>query len=201
MIIGVFGGTFNPPHTGHKKIIEKSFSILKIDKMLVIPAFIPPHKELIDNIEPSHKINMLNIIFKEMKNLEIVTSEIDRGGVSYTIDTIKSFISIYGNHDYRIIIGADNFNIIDSWKNIDELIKLCGFIVFSRTGEILEYEKQSVFLNNKNKFTVINEFDEPVSSSMIRNYVKNKMYDKAAEFLDREILYYIKKNKIYANNE
>ncbi|HPN32099.1 MAG TPA: nicotinate (nicotinamide) nucleotide adenylyltransferase [bacterium] len=199
MLIGIFGGTFNPPHIGHRKIIEICFSELKSDKVFIIPASIPPHKDMPYKVADERKLTMTRLAFGKIPKTEILDIELVRKGVSYTFDTVKALVEKYGSHNYNIIIGTDNFNIIDKWKNIGELLDVCNFTVFSRSGEKPDLTGQYFYLNHKEKFNFYNGFNVEISSSKIREYLKNENFNEARRSLEPEIFNYIMENRIYAD--
>ena len=199
MLTGIFGGTFNPPHIGHKKIIEICFSELNFDKIFIIPASIPPHKDLLYKVSDEQKISMARLAFGNIPKTEILDIEIERKGISYTFDTVKILLEKFGRYNYNIIIGTDNFNIIDKWKNIEKLLEICSFTVFSRNKENPDLTGQHYYLKHKEKFYFYKGFDIEISSSKIREYIKNENFDEANSNLEPEIFSYIRENRIYAD--
>ncbi len=198
---GLFGGTFNPFHNGHIKVIsyvKKKFALRKIH---IIPCAIPPHKTSI-NLAPA-KIR-LEIIKKSIKNLYgLVESnlEIKRKGKSFTIDTIKHFVENINNkkNSFYLILGSDAFFDINTWKNFNEIFKLISVIVMIRAGDkrnlnnIKYYIKNIISKNYIYKNSKNNIFFHPdmksiyickvpkikISSTKIRNHVKKNLCIKS----------------------
>ena len=139
--IAVFGGTFNPPHIGHLKIIEKLQALKKHNKIFIIPTYLPPHKELADYISAQDRLNMLNLLFANIDNIEISDIELKKKKISYTYYTVLELKNAHKNSEIDIVIGADNFEILDEWHKINELLQTAKFIVFSRNSAISDHTK------------------------------------------------------------
>ena len=95
MKLAIFGGTFNPVHIGHLAMADDVCSTLGYDKILFVPAFVPPHKIAKDMESPENRVAMLAAAFKDDERFEVEPCEIERGGTSYTIDTVKYIIEKY----------------------------------------------------------------------------------------------------------
>ena len=117
MKIGIFGGTFDPPHIGHINICKEFLSRLSLDKLYVIPAFLPPHKEIKSNTPVNKRFEMCEIAFSPISSkIEISDVEIKREGKSYTADTISYFKS-RGDDDLYLLCGTDMLLTLDEWYN------------------------------------------------------------------------------------
>jgi len=103
--IGILGGTFDPPHNGHIAIAEQACKQLKLDKIILVPAYIPPHKTHKSSISASHRLNMLKLAIDGRKGFKVSSVELKRKGISYTIDTLKALKKQYRNSDLILIIG------------------------------------------------------------------------------------------------
>lgn len=135
MKLAVFGGTFNPVHTGHLAMADDVCSTLGYDKILFVPAAVPPHKIANDMESPENRIAMLKAAFKDDKRFEVETCEIDRGGTSYTVDTIKYIIEKYkGQLDGKpgLLMGQENASEFNKWRESDTIASLCDLIVARR---------------------------------------------------------------------
>lgn len=133
--IGLFGGTFNPIHTGHLCIageIKKHFSL---DCIIFIPTGIPPHKGKSEVIDPAHRLHMVELSVAPYKHFAVSPMEAERKGVSFSIDTVKTLQKEMGDTaELYFIAGIDAFLDIKTWKEVDELLTLCHFIIISRPG-------------------------------------------------------------------
>ena len=171
MKIAIYGGSFNPMHIGHEKIVDYVLKNLDMDKIIIIPVGIPSHRE--NNLEQSDtRLKICKEIFKNNKKVEVSDIEIKNEGKSYTYDTLLKLIKIYGkDNEFFEIIGEDSLKNLKTWKNYKELLNLCKFIVFRRKDD-KNIEIDSELLNNKNIIILENEYYN-ISSTEIRNKVKN----------------------------
>jgi nicotinate-nucleotide adenylyltransferase len=132
--IGLFGGTFNPIHLGHVQVIREVKAGFGLDKILIIPSALPPHKKLNSVVDAEDRLEMIRLAFSDDPNFEISDVELKRSGPSYTIDTVCHFKSISPeNTKLYLIVGLDAFLEIDTWKSYNDLFSLIPFIVMSRT--------------------------------------------------------------------
>ena len=138
MSICIFPGTFNPIHDGHLKMAEFALKKYKFEKIIFIPAYIPPHKE-IDKKLAEHRYNMVKLAIQNNPKFEISDIEYLSEGKSYSLITVKKIIEQYCINDrLNFIIGTDAFAKIESWYKADELKKLVHFIVFPRRGDDIQ---------------------------------------------------------------
>jgi nicotinate-nucleotide adenylyltransferase len=132
--IGLFGGTFNPIHLGHVQVVREVKAGFGLDKILIIPSALPPHKELNGVVDAKDRIEMIRLAFSDDPNFMISNVELERSGPSYTIDTVRHFKSISPeNTKLYLIVGLDAFLEIHTWKSYKDLFLLIPFIVMSRT--------------------------------------------------------------------
>ena len=171
MKIAIYGGSFNPMHIGHEKIVDYVLKNLDTDKIIIIPVGIPSHRE--NNLEESDtRLKICREIFKSNEKVEVSDIEIKSERKSYTYDTLLKLIEIYGkDNKFFEIIGEDSLKNLKTWKNYKELLNLCKFIVFRRKDD-KNTKIDSEFLNNKNIIILENEYYN-ISSTEIRNKVKN----------------------------
>ncbi|MBF0546752.1 MAG: nicotinate (nicotinamide) nucleotide adenylyltransferase [Candidatus Riflebacteria bacterium] len=168
MIIGLFGGSFNPPHKQHIKIAQKSLESGLIDEVWFIPVFLPVHKSDTELISFSDRCEMLKASIQGKKGLKLSEVERELDGPSFTIRTIRHLKKQNPFHDYFLIIGSDSLNDLKNWKSSAEIIAEAGLIVASRPG----YTVPSV-LPSKKTF-LINIDEDPVSSTEFRKKLKLK---------------------------
>lgn len=186
--VALYGGSFNPVHIGHiitgYEIIEK----LNYDYVIFIPANIPVHKNFNNAVDAGHRINMLKLSIKNIKNFLFSDVEIKRGGYSYTIDTVKELADYFNyKKKFGVVFGDDLYNDLHLWKNIDELSKISDLICLKRNNIKL----------NKNKYNVkiINNRVIELSSTEIRNRIKNNL--TVYFMIANEVKKYIMKNNLY----
>ncbi len=133
MKIGILGGTFNPIHIGHLILGEEACRILNLDKLIFVPAYLPPHKEERDLIDAEDRYKMVALAIKGNPFFEVSKSEIKRKGKSYSIQTIREFKDRFGEEsELFLITGSDVLEEFSMWKEIDKIFKLSNFIVANR---------------------------------------------------------------------
>lgn len=185
MKIGILGGTFNPPHTGHIVIASQVKEKLGLDKVFFIPTNIPPHKDK-EEIDSSHRLQMTRLATGSESAFEVLDLEIKRGGISYTIDTVKELRQRFSDDDLYLIIGSDLANTFSSWKDYEQLKKMVRIAVAQREESPLK---------DADDFIIIDITQIKICSSKIREMIKEgKPVD---EFLDKSIKDYIDKNRLY----
>lgn len=190
MKIFFYGGTFDPPHIGHKKIIESLLP--KCDKMIIFPAKISPFKKINPIASSVHRINMLNLLFDNNK-LIIDDYEIRSNKINYTYLTIDYLKKKYKNSSLTMIIGKDQISNLSNWNNFNIFIKKINIICFNRTIENEGLSKDS----NLNKINYIDDFNINVSSTNIRSNIKSYNNKYLTNSLSYEVLEYIEDNNLY----
>lgn len=136
MKICLFGGTFDPPHIGHLLIAQTIFESENFDKLLFIPALNPPHKDTKAITQIEHRAKMLELAIRDNPHFEISDLEVKRGGVSYTVDTIKALKEENGfaSDELYFLLGSDTLKSFHTWKEPEEILKECHVIVAVRPG-------------------------------------------------------------------
>ena len=179
-----YGGSFDPPHLGHKKII--SYFSDSSDILLVIPAYQSPQK----SYKPTsffHRKEMLKIMFSDLsEKLEIIDYE-NNNKSKYTFKTVEFLKNKYPDYTLNMVLGLDQFNLIDSWKNHEYILSNVKLSVISRPGYNLDDKKRNI------KF--ISDISINVSSKEIRNNINN--LNRIKPMLDQNVFNYIIKNRLY----
>jgi len=132
--LGILGGTFNPIHYGHLAAAEEIRDRLKLDRVLFIPSYLPPHKLEEDVPSAVQRMEMVRLAISGNDHFEPSDLEIQRGGTSYTIDTVKALRHTYHGAELYFITGLDTFLEIQTWHEWEKLLTLCCFVVLSRPG-------------------------------------------------------------------
>jgi len=132
--LGILGGTFNPIHFGHLAAAELVRDRLKLDRVLFIPSYLPPHKRDIDIPSALHRQTMVNLAIAGNPHFILSDIEIKREGRSYSIDTMEELERDYPETEFYFIAGIDSFLEIQTWKDWQRLLSLCWFVVLSRPG-------------------------------------------------------------------
>lgn len=125
--IGIYGGTFNPIHNAHLLVADQVGHSLSLDQIKLMPDATPPHVDTKYAIDPKLRLAMLQIAIEDNPLLGLETSELERGGVSYTYDTMKALIEKHPTTEYYFIIGGDMVDYLKKWHRIDDLIRLPRF--------------------------------------------------------------------------
>ena len=124
MAIGIFGGTFNPPHLGHLRLARAFAERFSLARVLVIPTFVPPHKQSPDLADAGTRVRMCELLFGEAP-FEVSTMEISRGGRSYTVETLEALHAQYPQEALFLLIGSDMLRSFDTWHRAQDIRKLC----------------------------------------------------------------------------
>ena len=137
MKIGIYGGTFNPPHLGHMAAAKAAVAALGLDKLLLIPAAIPPHKALPSGTPPQEeRLAMVEKWADVMGgHVEVSTLELEREGKSYTSDTLRSIRQTYPDAELWLLMGTDMFLTLHLWHEPEVILSLAGVCAFGRTEQ------------------------------------------------------------------
>ncbi|MGB2598815.1 MAG: nicotinate-nucleotide adenylyltransferase [Candidatus Omnitrophota bacterium] len=169
MKIGMLGGTFNPIHMGHLVLAEECWHRFELDKVVFIPAHIPPHKEVECSVSAADRLNMTRLALEGYERFEVSTYEIDKKDISYSIETIKHFKEKYApGAELFFLTGSDWAGDLSTWKNIDEILDSVTFVIASRPGGNVE---KSAY---EGKITRITIPALDISSSDIRDRIKRR---------------------------
>jgi len=193
MRIGIFGGTFNPPHIGHLIVAEFIREEANLDKIIFVPCSSPPHKQNLNYLsqlaDPLHRFEMVKIAIKSNPFFEASDVEIKRGGISYTIDTINQMLEEFPGHIFYLLIGADQFREFHTWRKPEEIVSKARLIVFNRPGFVIPESEFSRFA----EFITVPNID--VSASTIRSRIRS---GKSIKYLvPAEVEEYIYANGLY----
>ena len=184
--VGILGGNFNPVHNAHLVVADQVRQQLGLDKVLLMPEYLPPHVDAKGTIAEHHRLKMLELAIEGIEGLEIETIELERKGISYTYDTMLLLNERDPDTDYYFIIGADMVDYLPKWHRIDELVEIVQFVGVQRP----RYKAGT-------SYPVI-WVDVPlmdISSSMVRDFLAK---GRTPNFmLPKPVLDYIKKEGLY----
>ncbi|MFH1777894.1 MAG: nicotinate-nucleotide adenylyltransferase [Candidatus Omnitrophota bacterium] len=189
MRIGILGGTFNPIHFGHLNLADESRRVLKLDKVIFVPAKTPPHKKNII-VAAKHRFKMVELAIKNIKWCEISAVELERRGKSYSVETIKIFRQIYSKEKLYFITGADSIKELNTWKEISKIFKLCKFVVATRPGFIIKNIPKYI------KVIKIKPLD--IAAKDIRKLLRQKK--SVSNYVPENVRRYITMKQLYRNN-
>ena len=195
--IAVFGGTFNPFHIGHLEMLASIHSLEFIDKVIILPSKIPPHKEVDFLAKDSHRKAFCQIAADLFKRAEVSDIELKREGKSYTVDTLLSLKDIYPNARFYLTIGADMLLSFHTWKDYEKILSLSSLICFNRGNhDINEVNNAISFLKSKGaEIYFCEDKITDVSSTLIRKNINNR--DILSKYIPSDILDYIDKNSVF----
>jgi nicotinate-nucleotide adenylyltransferase len=132
--IGILGGTFNPPHLAHLAVASHALEQLGLERVLLMPAGNPPHKPTERDPGAAHRLRMCQLAVAGMEGLSVCSLEIDRGGPSYTVDTLDAIHASHHEVELTLIVGADIANTLGSWREPARLLSMARLAVAARTG-------------------------------------------------------------------
>ncbi len=127
-----FGGSFDPVHLGHLIVARDVLEILNFEKVVFLPAYQAPLKEP-HKASPEDRFNMVSVAIRDFQGFEVSRIEIERGGISYTVDTARELYKSLGEKPY-FLVGADSFLSLHLWKEPYELVSIARFVVVDREG-------------------------------------------------------------------
>ena len=195
--VGIFGGTFDPIHIGHLIVVETIMDEFHLDKVVFIPAAVPPHK-LDKQISPAkHRYMMTMLATCSNPRFQVSDMEMHRQGPSYSRDTLAQLIEEHGRDtEFYFIVGADSVEKLHTWNRIDELLTMCHFIGASRPGCMPDMEKIAQrFGPLAEKIHCLETPELEISSTEIRHRVGQK---RTIRYIVPETVeQYIYKEKLY----
>ncbi len=144
--IGIYGGTFAPVHNGHLAAAKAFIEQLQLDILYVIPAAIPPHKQIDAADDPAHRYRMCELAFWNEEKVLVSDMEIKRGGKSYTVDTLRELSA--PDRRLFLLMGTDMMLTLDTWRESEEIFKLC-YPVYARRERDPIIESRIVAKNNE----------------------------------------------------
>lgn len=209
---GVFGGTFNPIHSAHVNVITSVKQRLNLGRVIVVPAARNPLKPETEGPTDEQRLEMAQLAVQEFPYVEVSDTEIKRGGVSFTVDTLRELAKTVDARDLYLIVGLDAFEEFDKWKNFEEVLTLANLAVVSRPnhqlpfGEddipkglkplIAAFDRQFIALTTGRSIEFIRLADQDVSSSDVRKRLRsNRNVDR---HLSIKVEEYIREQGLYA---
>lgn len=199
MRIGIFGGTFDPPHSGHKKYADEVFRKLSLDRLLVIPTATPPHKGGKNPIDSADRLAMVRILFADDSDVEVSDMEITRGGRSYTYKTVTLLREIYPDDELFFILGSDMLLSFHSWRNPEVILSHVKICAVTRTDsinkEMLQEYIEKYFPEQKDRFITCDFDPVEISSTQIRDAIRRG--EDVEGLLDVQVMEYIKEKELY----
>lgn len=193
--LGIFGGTFNPPHIGHLRLVEAVADELSLDRVLIIPAAIPPHKNAPDLADGEDRLMMCRLTFGADRRFEVSDTELRRRGRSYTYDTLYGIREQYPEDEIFLIVGSDMLETFDRWYRYRDILSMCTLCAAARERDFSPNLEKAFSKEELNKVRFINIDVTEVSSTQIRRLISEG--GSADDFLTCETAQYIEQRGLY----
>ena len=196
MRLGILGVTFNPPHLGHLVCAQEAYRELRLDRVMLIPARIPPHKQVEHEPGPRHRIEMCRQAVTGDDRFEVSDLELSRDGTSYTVDTLKELHDHSSDNELFLIVGGDIAVGLPEWRQPERVLELATLAIAKRRGTSRASVVASLDQLHGGKRAEF--FQMPrigVSSTMIRRRVRAGqpirylVPDRVARYIERHDLY------------
>lgn len=133
--LGILGGSFNPVHIGHLLLAQTLCDALDLSRVLFIPCSTPPHKKASSLLAAKHRLAMLELATEGIVHFEVSDIEIQRGGTSYSVDTVRQLKELHPNVDLYFIVGTDTLRELHTWRKVEELLSMCHVVAAARPGQ------------------------------------------------------------------
>jgi nicotinate-nucleotide adenylyltransferase len=195
--IGVFGGTFDPPHNGHLILASEAVHQFDIDKVLFILSPNPPHKRNNEITSLPHRLNMLSLALEGNDIFEISEIDINRPGPHFAVDTMKILHNTYPNSHFTYLMGKDSLRDLPTWGRPTEFLSYCDNLgVMSRENSDEDFSSlYSHFPNISNKLNWLDTPNFDISSRDIRKRIRNNIPVKY--YLSLKVHQYILENNLF----
>lgn len=198
MRLGIYGGTFSPPHNGHFLAAKSFAEEMELDRLLIIPTYIPPHKSMSDDTTAEQRLQMCAIAFSELEIAEISDIEIKRRGKSYTYLTLEE-LSRDGVELY-LLCGTDMFLTLDTWANFERIFNLATICCARREEDaendaLIESKLQEYKTKYNARAAILSHKALEVSSTDVRGCINGGK--NSVQLIDGRVLEYIRERGLY----
>ena len=209
--IAIFGGTFDPVHIGHFQMVNYLLGLIFVDEVWILPSYFPPHKdyEIINSFE--HRVEMLKLVFNNLKYVYISTFEKEyykkNNKKTFTFEILEEFTKKYLSYNFNFVIGFDSIKNIYTWHKYKELLEKYHLYIFMRNDDSCKSYKECknlidliyADLNISPKYNLFDTKISNISSSSIRDLFKNIEKNKIElyNYLNKDVYKYILNNNLY----
>lgn len=198
----VFGGSFDPVHKGHVNLVQQIYSRTELDEIIIMPTAISPFKQNMERKPASaeDRLEMCRLAFGGMDFVTVSDYEISLSEVSYTVNTIRHFHSLYPDDNLFFIMGSDMLLSFERWRNFEEILSMCTIIAASREDgetDMAELEAQAENLRRYGNVMLLRTDAYEASSTEIREKIK-KSCDISC-YVPENVVKYILEKKLYAD--
>lgn len=196
--IGLFGGTFDPVHLGHRYILEAALKALDLEKVIVMPAKIPPHKSISGFSTEKQRFEMCRLAFSDLDKVEVSDYELRNECKSYSFYTVSHIKEMYPDHKICFIMGSDQLMSFRQWYRYSDLLSMATILSVSRDDEVSDHTlkeyAESLIREGGDVITLsVKPFE--ISSTQIREDIKNNI--DCSCYLDKNVVKYILDNSLY----
>lgn len=191
MRIGIFGGTFNPIHLGHLLVAQDTLEKLRLDTIIFIPAFNPPHKTVM--LPYDIRKTLVKMAIRDNPNFQLSEIEKKRGGKSFTIDTLKILKKDFPTDKLFFIMGIDQYLELDTWKEPEKIFQMVKVAILKRPGYSIKFKNEPWY--NKANTIFLDSIEVGIKASDIRKRIRNNL--SIRYLVPDSVLNYIKKNRLY----
>ncbi|HSP33624.1 MAG TPA: nicotinate-nucleotide adenylyltransferase [Thermoanaerobaculia bacterium] len=200
MKIGICGGTFDPFHRGHLEPVLAARRVMQWDRLIYIPAHQQPFKSSRDLASGYHRFTMVVLATQPFEEIFVSTQELERGDVSYTVETLEMLRAEHRDATLDWIIGDDNLADLDRWKNIERIFELANFAVLARTKPALPANLESRISNPESRgphghIVLTHNTTVPISSTEIRKRIRAG--EPIVGLVDPRVSHYIDHYRLY----
>ena len=197
MRIGIYGGAFNPVHKGHVKLAEELKIKADLDKIIIMPSGVSPHKSSDALVDSTHRLEMCRLAFSGDGYI-VSDLEIKREGKSYTVDTVTELKKIYPEDELFLIMGSDMLLCFDRWYRYEDILSMVTICATTRQGDISIDKLKAYSRETLGKETMIVDFEPfECSSTKVRDALISG--DDATDLVPEEVLRYIIENSLYTD--
>lgn len=196
--IGIYGGAFNPPHIGHVQGAKYALSALELAKLLVIPSFVSPHKCAPEGSpDAKQRLEMTARAFSGDEKIEVSDLELQRGGTSYTYETVEQVRALYPDSELVLLMGTDMFLSFDKWREPERILKNASLGVMYRG----KHQEKEEILKKKEAFekqgATVYLVENPVTQISSTDLRRMLVFRCADEFITPAVMEYIQRNNLY----
>lgn len=198
--IGLFGGSFNPIHSGHINLAVSVMEKLMLDKVIFIPSGLAPHKSSSEYADSADRLEMCRLATEEYESFEVSDYEINKSGKSYSVYTVEHFRKIFPDDELFLMVGSDMLLTFDTWFRYEDILKNAVLAAVSRNGsDFDELYKMTERLSDLGRIVVVNNDAITISSSKIRKMIKNN--EDISCYLNGKVVKYIILKNLYSKQD
>lgn len=197
MKIAIFGGSFNPIHNAHIKLVQRFVSEVSLDFVYFVPTYVTPLKDNTSVISADHRLKMCELALTAFDNFKVSDVEIKRQGMSYSSDTIAYFKELYKDSELYFIMGADMFLTLEKWHNFEYIFENVTILTAPRDDSdyAVLLDKSEEYKKYSCKAHITKDIIEDLSSTMLRDMIKNNK--DVSAYMNKDVISYIAYHNLY----